>query len=151
MSKTSTSNDRLTSASGGHEQAGSSASGAPAAADVKSAFRAPAAVPTQEGPDGLRYDFNEGCRLTLPEGDWHVRLRDAVTNNTLFETQIKVIATMRTTVPRPPEVEQAMAQCIHDAIRAAIGASSFDGPWQCGVFREFVPGARYIKSNSYGK
>lgn len=57
-----------------------------------------------------------------------------------------VIATMKTTVARPPETEEAMAQHIHDALRAAIEASAFDGVWQCGVFREYVPGERYIKS-----
>jgi 5-carboxymethyl-2-hydroxymuconate isomerase len=59
-----------------------------------------------------------------------------------------VIATMKTTVARPPETEEAMAQHIHDALRAAIAASGYAGAWQCGVFREYVPGERYIKSNS---
>ncbi|WP_028216547.1 hypothetical protein [Paraburkholderia oxyphila] len=58
-----------------------------------------------------------------------------------------VIATMRTTVARRPEMEEAMAQVIHDALRAAIAESGYAGPWQCGVFREYVPGERYIKSS----
>jgi autotransporter strand-loop-strand O-heptosyltransferase len=45
-------------------------------------------VPTQAGPAGIRFDFNDGCRVVLPEGDWHVRLRDAETDNTLYETRI---------------------------------------------------------------
>lgn len=51
-------------------------------------FRAPAEVPTQAGPNGIRYDFNDGCRVVLPEGDWYVVLRDAHTHNTLYETRI---------------------------------------------------------------
>jgi autotransporter strand-loop-strand O-heptosyltransferase len=54
---------------------------------VKGNFRAPAAKPTQQGPGGIRFDFNDGCRVTVPDGDWHVHLRDAVTNNTLFEAR----------------------------------------------------------------
>jgi autotransporter strand-loop-strand O-heptosyltransferase len=48
----------------------------------------PAAVPTQEGPLGLRYDFNDGCRVQLPEGDWRVRLSDLDTGNILYDTRI---------------------------------------------------------------
>jgi autotransporter strand-loop-strand O-heptosyltransferase len=51
-------------------------------------FHPPAAQPTQKGPSGIRYDFNDGCRVALPEGDWQVRLRDAETDNVLFETRI---------------------------------------------------------------
>jgi len=57
-------------------------------AQVTGNFRAPAEVPTQAGPDGIRYDFNDGCRIVLPKGDWQVVLRDAYTHNTLYETQI---------------------------------------------------------------
>ncbi|CAB3762737.1 autotransporter strand-loop-strand O-heptosyltransferase [Paraburkholderia humisilvae] len=50
----------------------------------------PPAVPTQEGPAGIRFDFNDGCRVTLPagDGDWRVLLRDTATANPLFDTQI---------------------------------------------------------------
>jgi 5-carboxymethyl-2-hydroxymuconate isomerase len=58
-----------------------------------------------------------------------------------------VICSMRTTVARPEEMDEAMAQCIHDAIKEAIEQSAFDGPWRCGVFREYVPGERFVKSN----
>ena len=50
----------------------------------------PAAIPTQAGPDGIRFDFNQGARIVLPpraQGQWRVRLRDLGTGNTLFETE----------------------------------------------------------------
>src|SRR5579864_1582842 len=64
------------------------ASGAPA--PQKSAYRAPAELPTQQGPKGLRFDFNHGCRVALPQSThpWRVRLRDLDTGNILFETVI---------------------------------------------------------------
>jgi len=46
--------------------------------------------PTQVGPEGIRFDFNDGCRLFLPPratGKWRVRLRDLDTGNTLYETE----------------------------------------------------------------
>ncbi len=59
----------------------------------KPAYPPPAPIPTQEGPRGIRYDFNLGCRVVLPprEGDraWRVRLRDLGSGNTLFETTLK--------------------------------------------------------------
>ncbi len=39
---------------------------------------------TQEGPQGIRFDFNEGVRVSLPEGKWRVTLRDEETSNILF-------------------------------------------------------------------
>jgi autotransporter strand-loop-strand O-heptosyltransferase len=56
-----------------------------------SAYPAPAAIPTRQGPRGLRFDFNEGARLTLPEAEsaWEVRLSDLDTHNTLFETSLR--------------------------------------------------------------
>jgi autotransporter strand-loop-strand O-heptosyltransferase len=67
-------------------QADSSGSGVP-----KRAYPAPSEIPTQEGPKGIRYDFNDGCRVMLPEGahPWRVRLSDIDTGNILFETEIK--------------------------------------------------------------
>ena len=57
----------------------------------KRAFPASAELPTQEGPLGIRYDFNEGARVFLPEegGPWRVRLSDLDTGNILYETEIK--------------------------------------------------------------
>ena len=50
-----------------------------------------AEVPTQHGPRGLRFDFNDGCRVMLPEtGDpWRVRLSDLDTGNPLFEIDLR--------------------------------------------------------------
>jgi autotransporter strand-loop-strand O-heptosyltransferase len=59
---------------------------AASSAAPKSAYPPVAPAPTQEGPLGLRFDFNLGCRLLVPEGKWRVRLRDLDTGNTLYET-----------------------------------------------------------------
>jgi autotransporter strand-loop-strand O-heptosyltransferase len=57
----------------------------------KRPYPAPAEVPTQEGPEGIRFDFNDGCRIVLPEGKapWRVRLSDLDTGNILYETELK--------------------------------------------------------------
>jgi autotransporter strand-loop-strand O-heptosyltransferase len=49
-----------------------------------------AAIPTREGPHGARFDFNEGCRVALPETGkpWRVRISDLDTGNILYETEI---------------------------------------------------------------
>ncbi|HEY3598571.1 MAG TPA: autotransporter strand-loop-strand O-heptosyltransferase [Paraburkholderia sp.] len=81
---------RAAPASAGSEESGLGevdANGATGAA-AKPGIQLPSAVPTQEGPAGLRYDFNDGCRITLPEGEWRVLLRDTITANPLFETQL---------------------------------------------------------------
>ena len=63
-----------------------------AAAAERRPYPAPAALPTQEGPQGIRYDFNDGCRVLIPQaeggGEWRVRLRDIDTGNILFETRL---------------------------------------------------------------
>lgn len=41
-------------------------------------------TPTQAGPENIFYDFNDGARVLLPEGKWHVRLLDADSENILF-------------------------------------------------------------------
>ena len=50
------------------QQPNGSAPAAPASTAAKSAYPPPAPVPTQEGPRGIRFDFNLGCRITLPAG-----------------------------------------------------------------------------------
>ena len=60
------------------------------AAPVKPAYPPPAPVPTQAGPEGIRFDFNHGARVVLPprtQGAWRVRLRDIDTGNILFESE----------------------------------------------------------------
>jgi autotransporter strand-loop-strand O-heptosyltransferase len=48
-------------------------------------------LPTQQGPEGILFDFNDGCRVVLPEAEhaWRVRLSDLDTGNILFETELK--------------------------------------------------------------
>ena len=55
------------------------------------AYPAPAEVPTQQGQKGIQFDFNDGCRVVLPEAEhpWRVCLSDLDTGNILFETEIK--------------------------------------------------------------
>ncbi|HWB50034.1 MAG TPA: autotransporter strand-loop-strand O-heptosyltransferase [Stellaceae bacterium] len=57
-------------------------------AQVKPAYPAAPEIPTQQAPEGIRFDFNDGCRVAVPESDksWRVRLMDLDTGNTLFET-----------------------------------------------------------------
>jgi len=73
--------------------AGNAAAAEPAATPAPSnrAYPVPAAIPTQQGPEGIRFDFNDGCRVLLPEGThpWRVRLSDMDTGNILFETELK--------------------------------------------------------------
>src|SRR5580658_380445 len=72
----------------------SSASGAAASAAAepppKPHFPPPAELPTQLGPDGLRFDFNFGARVALPEGGGprRIKLSDLDTGNVLYETTV---------------------------------------------------------------
>jgi autotransporter strand-loop-strand O-heptosyltransferase len=48
--------------------------------------------PTQNGPRGITYDFNNGARVLLPtreRGKWRIRLRDLDTGNILFQSENK--------------------------------------------------------------
>jgi autotransporter strand-loop-strand O-heptosyltransferase len=61
-------------------------------APAKSIYPPPADLPTQPGPRGIRFDFNQGARVVLPnraEGSWRVRLRHLDTGNVLFESENK--------------------------------------------------------------
>jgi autotransporter strand-loop-strand O-heptosyltransferase len=51
----------------------------------------PSMVPTQEGPQGLRFDFNDGCRVMLPDNGqaWRVRLSDLETASVLFDIDLR--------------------------------------------------------------
>jgi autotransporter strand-loop-strand O-heptosyltransferase len=57
----------------------------------KRAYPAPTQTPTQQGPKGVRFDFNDGCRVLLPESPhpWRARMTDLDTGNILFETELK--------------------------------------------------------------
>lgn len=61
-----------------------------AAAAEKPPYPSPAELPTQEGPLGIRFDFNSGCRVHLPSSEqpWRVLLTDLDTGNILFETTL---------------------------------------------------------------
>ncbi|QOZ69849.1 autotransporter strand-loop-strand O-heptosyltransferase [Bradyrhizobium arachidis] len=63
----------------------------PSAGPDKPPFRPPADIPTQSGPLGIRFDFNDGCRVLLPDGNgpYQARLSDIDSGNVLFETEIK--------------------------------------------------------------
>jgi autotransporter strand-loop-strand O-heptosyltransferase len=59
-------------------------------AKVRSPYPSAAPVPVLLGPEGIRFDFNLGCRVVLPpraEGKWRVRLSDLDTGNILFESE----------------------------------------------------------------
>lgn len=59
--------------------------------EAKLAYPRPAPLPTQDGPRGIKFDFNDGCRVVLPQSEypWRVKLSDLDTGNTLFETELK--------------------------------------------------------------
>src|SRR5712691_6111805 len=63
----------------------------PSAPQPKPAYPPAAELPTQQGPAGLRFDFNSGCRLLLPAGTrpWRVQLSDVETGNILFQTELR--------------------------------------------------------------
>lgn len=58
------------------------------AATAKPPYPPAPATPTQRGREGLRFDFNDGCRVLVPERGkpWRVRLKDLDTDNTIYET-----------------------------------------------------------------
>jgi hypothetical protein len=71
------------------EEPGAESIAVKAAPDAKPLYPRTAPMPTQIGPDGIRFDFNRGCRVLLPvrtDGRWRVRLRDLDTGNTLFQS-----------------------------------------------------------------
>jgi autotransporter strand-loop-strand O-heptosyltransferase len=67
------------------------ASSAAGAAAPPRPYPTPAEVPTQQGPRGIQFDFNDGCRVQFPEAEhpWRVRLSDLDTGNILFDTELK--------------------------------------------------------------
>jgi autotransporter strand-loop-strand O-heptosyltransferase len=72
------------------EAASASIPASGSAPESKPLYPAAAALPTQIGPQDIRFDFNRGCRVLLPartEGKWRVRLRDLDTGNILFQSE----------------------------------------------------------------
>jgi autotransporter strand-loop-strand O-heptosyltransferase len=57
----------------------------------KPPYPPPAELPTQLGPEGVRFDFNCGARIAVPETGtpWRIRLSDLDTGNVLYETTIQ--------------------------------------------------------------
>ncbi|MEB5920772.1 autotransporter strand-loop-strand O-heptosyltransferase [Franconibacter daqui] len=65
-------------------------------------FILPPELPTQQGPEGILFDFNDGARLLLPQGNWRVEISDDETGNVLFANDIIqgwVISTKKYYVP----------------------------------------------------
>lgn len=60
----------------------------PAAPPSGQYARRPAPRPTQAGPAGVRFDFNHGARLLLPEGRWRARFSDIDTDSVLAEAEL---------------------------------------------------------------
>ena len=63
----------------------------PVIAQSQNIFIEPAPGPTMMGANGIRYDFNFGCRVELPPllngKKWRVRYTDMVTFNVIFEAE----------------------------------------------------------------
>ena len=64
------------------EKPGASSASAPGQGSAFSVL--PPQLPTQKGPLGIRYDFNDGARLLLPPGQWTAQIVDADSGNILF-------------------------------------------------------------------
>jgi|ERR1700722_753361 autotransporter strand-loop-strand O-heptosyltransferase len=66
------------------------AAGSGSAPPIKPAYPQPAETPTQEGPEGVRFDFNGGCRMSFAQSahPWKARLSDIDTGNIIYQTEI---------------------------------------------------------------
>jgi autotransporter strand-loop-strand O-heptosyltransferase len=62
-----------------------------ASEEPKQQFPPPAELPTQVGPEGVRFDYNFGARVIVPKtgASWRVRLSDLDTGNVLYETTVE--------------------------------------------------------------
>jgi autotransporter strand-loop-strand O-heptosyltransferase len=78
----------MTETLGDRDDKAAEAASAPPSEPVKRPYPPVPELPTQHGAQGVRFDYNNGCRVMLPEGAWRVRLRDLDTGNILFETKI---------------------------------------------------------------
>ncbi len=87
--------ETVTPASGLPQEGAPPADGNPAQKeDEKSPYLAIPPVPVVEGGQGVRFDFNDGARVMVPDiapelGQWHVRLSDYSTGNILFDARLK--------------------------------------------------------------
>lgn len=54
----------------------------------ESPFVTPPTTPSIKGPAGIKYDFNDGARVLLPEGRWRVILIDDDSGNILYGCEI---------------------------------------------------------------
>ena len=63
---------------------------------TESTFAKPGA-PSIAGPEGIRYDFNYGCRVQVPVDGWRVRMVDLDTHSLLFDEPVEagVVVTSR--------------------------------------------------------
>lgn len=91
--ETNTAQQNETNQSGNNEsntntEAGSNTSINSTGEPKKQNFAPSSELPTQIGPLGIRFDFNDGCRVLLPEGQWRIRISDMDTGNIVFETAI---------------------------------------------------------------
>ncbi|GBR55399.1 autotransporter strand-loop-strand O-heptosyltransferase [Gluconobacter sphaericus] len=56
----------------------------------KAPFISPSALPVLEAAFGIRFDFNQGARVSLPlraDGKWRIRLQDLDTGNVIFASE----------------------------------------------------------------
>lgn len=53
---------------------------------------------SMQGPEGIRFDFNYGCRVQVPVDGWRVRMLDMDTFNLLFDERVEantIVASVR--------------------------------------------------------
>lgn len=63
---------------------------------VHTASFAQLGAPVLAGPEGIRYDFNYGCRVQVPHDGWRVRMHDVDTGNIVFDAMVGVLVTQKT-------------------------------------------------------
>jgi autotransporter strand-loop-strand O-heptosyltransferase len=51
-------------------------------------------APACHGPQGIRFDFNYGCRVQVPVAGWRVRMTDLDTHNVVFDETVEAGATV---------------------------------------------------------
>ncbi|MFC0397563.1 autotransporter strand-loop-strand O-heptosyltransferase [Paraburkholderia rhizosphaerae] len=60
---------------------------------TESTFARPG-TPVFNGPEGVRFDFNYGCRVQVPVDGWRVRMIDIDTHNVVFDEAVEAGATV---------------------------------------------------------